>query len=134
MSRFINLILAASASSIAVMGMQAVPAHAAPTTPTTAPRSLLVGELGIEGGAAPGGFHPTAGTVEVEFDSVPLALERKVGRSGQFKFRLSPGEYTVIGCGPSSSGTPSTQCSAPQTLTLAAGEVDYIELVWAYVP
>lgn len=81
MSRFAKVLLALSASSIAMMVLQATPAHAATTS---TPQSALVGKLGVEGGAYPGGFHPTAGAVEVEFYSVPLALERSVGPSGEF--------------------------------------------------
>jgi hypothetical protein len=101
---------------------------------TIAQPALLVGELGIEGGPYPGGFHPTAGTVEVEFSFLPLILEKAVGSSGQFKIPVGPGTYTVIGCGPTASGTPSSQCSAPQTITLSPGEVGYIQLIWAYAP
>jgi hypothetical protein len=90
-----------------------------------------VGQLGVEGGAYPGGFRPTAGTVEVEFNSVPLTLLKHVGKSGKFDIKLSPGSYTVFGCGPKTSGN---QCSQPQDITLAAGEVDHIQLVWAYLP
>jgi hypothetical protein len=131
MSRLTNLALALSASSIALIGLQAAPAHAG-TTPTH--RSAIVGELGYEGGAAPGGFHPTAGTVEVEFNSVPLVLEKHVGKSGQFHINLSPGSYTVIGCGPAASGTTTGLCSQPQNINLVAGEVDHIQLIWAYAP
>jgi hypothetical protein len=131
MSRLLNLAMAASLSTVAALGLQAAPAHAQ----TTSGRALLVGELGYEGGAYPGGFHPTAGTVEVEFVNPPLVLLKPVGRSGQFKIALSPGTYTVIGCGPSASaGTPGSQCSAPHTVKLAAGEVDFVELIWAFVP
>jgi hypothetical protein len=131
MSRLTNLTLALSASTIALIGLQAAPAHAG-TTPT--PRSAIVGELGYEGGAAPGGFHPTAGTVEVEFNSHPLVLEKHVGKSGQFRIKLSPGSYTVIGCGPSGTGTGTGQCSQPQNINLVAGEVDHVQLIWAYAP
>jgi hypothetical protein len=131
MSRLNNLALALSASSIALIGLQVTPAHAG-TTPTH--RSAIVGELGYEGGAVPGGFHPTAGTVEVEFNSVPLVLEKHVGKSGQFRIKLSPGSYTVIGCGPAASGTANGQCSQPQNINLVAGEVDHIQLIWAYAP
>jgi hypothetical protein len=131
MSRLTNLALALSASSIALIGLQATPAHAG-TAPT--PRSAIVGELGYEGGAAPGGFHPTAGTVEVEFNFVPLTLLKHVGKSGRFHVNLSPGRYTVIGCGPAASGTSSGQCSQPQNINLVAGEVDHIQLIWAYAP
>jgi hypothetical protein len=131
MSRLTNLALALSAGSVAVMGLLAAPAHAA-TPPEH--RSLLVGRLGIEGGPYPGGFRPTAGSVEVEFNSVPLAIEKSVGKSGRFEFKLSPGEYTVTGCGPTASGSPSGQCSKPQEVNLAPGEVDHIQLVWLYAP
>jgi hypothetical protein len=131
MSRLTNLALTLSASSIALIGLQAAPAQAA-TTPNH--RSAIVGELGYEGGAAPGGFHPTAGTVEVEFNSVPLVLEKRVGKSGHFHIKLSPGSYTVIGCGPATSGTVTGSCSQPQNINLVAGEVDHIQLIWAYAP
>ena len=87
MSRVTKLAVALSASSLAVAGLGAARAHAATST---AARPLLVGELGIEGGVFPGTFHPTAGTVEVEFYSVPLVLVKKVGRSGQFKLQPRP--------------------------------------------
>jgi hypothetical protein len=131
MTRLTNLALALSASSMALIGLQAAPAHAG-TTP--AQRSAIVGELGYEGGAPPGGIHPTAGTVEVEFNSVPLVLEKHVGKSGHFHIKLSPGSYTVIGCGPAASGAASGQCGQPQNINLVAGEVDHIQLIWAYVP
>jgi hypothetical protein len=128
MSRFIKLALALLASSIGLIGLQAVPAHA---NTIAGHNSAIVGELGVEGGKYPGGFVPTAGSVEVEFNSVPLVLERHVGKSGKFDIKLSPGSYTVFGCGPKSSGN---QCSKPQDIDLAAGEVDHIQLVWAYLP
>ena len=132
MSRLANLALAVSAGSLALVGLQAAPAHA---STTSAKQSAIVGELGYEGGAVPGGFHPTAGTVEVEFNSVPLTLEKHVGKSGHFHIKLSPGSYTVIGCGPAASaGAANSQCSQPQNITLVAGEVDHIQLIWAYVP
>ncbi len=131
MSRLMNLALALTASSTALIGLQSAPAHAATTSGGGAE---LVGELGYEGGAYPGGFHPTSGSVEVEFDSLPIVLEKNVGKSGHFKIELSPGKYTVIGCGPSTTGTPSSLCSQPRTLSLVAGEVDHIKLIWAFVP
>ncbi len=132
MSRFVKVILAVSASGIAMMALQTAPAHAATTT---RPQAVLVGKLGVEGGVYPGGFHPTAGSVEVKFYSVPLVLKRPVGPSGQFKIPLAAGKYTVIGCGPeASSGSAGGQCSKPRRLTLKPGEVDHIRLVWAQVP
>jgi hypothetical protein len=126
MSRLLKLALALSASSVAVVGLEVAPAHA---STTAGQQSAIVGQLGYEGGAYPGGFHPTAGTVEVEFNSHPLVLEKHVGKSGNFHIKLSPGGYTVIGCGPSGN-----QCSQPQNITLASGEVDHIQLIWAYAP
>jgi hypothetical protein len=131
MSRLLNFVVAMSAGSISAIGFQVAPAHAA--TPAVK-RALLTGELGIEGGAYPGTFHPTAGTVEVEFDNQPLSLVKKVGRSGQFRIPLEPGSYTVIGCGPSASSRPGSQCSKAQDVTLTVGEVDYVQLVWEYAP
>lgn len=131
MSRLTKLALTLSAGSMAVIGLQAVPA---PAGATSGHRSTLVGELGYEGGAAPGGFHPTAGTVEVEFKSVPLTLEKHVGRSGQFEIELSPGSYTVIGCGPSATGATGGLCSSPKNIHLVSGEVHHIKLVWALAP
>ncbi len=132
MARLLSLVAALSVSCLLGLGLQVAPAHAA--TPSVK-QALLVGELGIEGGAYPGLFHPTAGTVEVEFANPPLVLLKKVGRSGQFRIALGPGTYTVIGCGPSgSAGISGRQCSRPQTVTLAPGEVDYLMLIWAYVP
>jgi hypothetical protein len=127
MSRLIKLALALFASSITVIGL-AAPAHASTRAGHS---SAIVGELGVEGGAYPGGFQPTAGTVEVEFNSVPLVLERHVGKSGKFDIKLSPGSYTVIGCGPKKSDN---ECSQPQDINLVRGEVDHIQLVWAYLP
>ncbi len=129
MSRIRNLALALSAGSIAMLGLQAAPAHAATTTQPSA----IVGELGYEGGAATG-FHPTAGSVEVEFTLVPLVIEHHVGSSGKFRFQLPPGSYTVIGCGPATSTSVGGRCSPPQTIKLVPGEVDRIRLIWALVP
>jgi hypothetical protein len=126
MSRFIKLALALSASSMTLTGLAAAPAYA---STGAGPNSAIVGELGVEAG--PGGFHPTAGTVEVEFNSVPLTLLKHVGMSGKFDIKLSPGKYTVFGCGPKKSDD---QCSQPQDIKLAKGEVDQIQLVWADLP
>jgi hypothetical protein len=132
MSRLTNLALAVSAGSIGVIAFQVAPAQATGSKG----QSALVGKLGYEGGAFPGKFHPTAGSVVVNFDGpTPLSLEKHVGSSGHFRIKLPAGQYTVIGCGPSASGTaPSGQCSKPVNVTLTSGEVDHIKLVWAMVP
>jgi hypothetical protein len=133
MSRLTNVALAASVSGLAAVALQAGPAHAATTTSSQAE---LAGRLGYEGGAFPDTFHPTAGSIEVEFDSVtPITLEHRVGSSGHFKIALPAGKFTVIGCGPSASGgTASGQCSQPVNFTLTAGEVHHVKLIWAMVP
>ena len=128
MYRLIKLPLALFASSITVIGLQATPVH---DSTRSGPTSAIVGKLGVEGGAYPDGFRPTAGTVEVEFNSRPLVLMKNVGKSGKFDIKLSPGSYTVFGCGPQASGN---QCSQAQDITLATGEVDHIQLVWAHLP
>ncbi len=124
--------MAASLGALSAVGMQAAPALASSNAGPTA-KSVIVGVLGYEGGAATNKFHPTSGTVEVEFTNPPLVLLKQVGNSGHFRLSLNPGSYTLIGCGPSSSGgTP--LCGQPQNVTLKAGEVDHIRLVWADVP
>lgn len=130
MSRLTNLAFALTAGSIAAIGLAVGPAHAGASA---GEQSALVGELGYEGGVAPGGFHPTAGTVEVTFASVPLTLLAHVGKSGHFDIKLSPGSYTVTGCGPAATGA-SAPCGRSQKVHLTRGEVDHIQLVWAYVP
>jgi hypothetical protein len=95
---------------------------------------VLTGELGIEGGVYPGGFHPTAGSVEVEWQNPPIALDQRVGKNGHFRISLPPGTYTVVGCGPTASSSPVPQCSKPRKIKLSAGETDHIRLVWALVP
>jgi len=125
--------LAAVAAVIFAWMGPAASAQAATVT-STSHEAVLAGELGYEGGAYPGGFHPTSGTVEVEFYSQPLVLEQHVGSSGHFHITLAPGKYTVIGCGPSASTTSPGECSNPKNFTLSSGEVKNIRLVWALVP
>jgi hypothetical protein len=133
MSKLVKLVLVLFAGSMTVIGLQAAPALAGTSAGHTSAghKSAIVGELGVEGGAYPGRFRPTAGTVEVEFNSAPLVLVKEVGKSGKFDIKLSPGSYIVIGCGPSGSGN---QCSQPQGIDLATGEVADIQLVWAHLP
>jgi len=110
------------------------PVAVAQAATVTSHEAVLTGELGYEGGAYPGKFHPTSGTVEVEFYSQPLVIEQHVGNSGHFRITLAPGKYTVIGCGPSASGSTQGQCSKPKNVTLSSGEVLFVKLVWAMVP
>ncbi len=132
MLRLIRCAFAVCVGSLAVIGLQAGPTQAATTASKEA---VLVGELGFEGGAYPGGFHLTAGSVIVQFNLQPLVLDHPVGTSGHFRIPLTAGKYTVSGCGPSSSSsTTGGLCSEPVNITLTPGEVDHIKLVWAYAP
>jgi len=133
MSRFVKLALALFVGTMTVIALQAAPAFASTAAghKSAGHKAAIVGELGVDGGAYPGGFRPTAGTVEVEFNSLPLVLVRAVGKSGKFTIKLSPGSYTVSGCGPDGSGN---QCSQAQDIHLASGQVDDIQLVWAHLP
>jgi hypothetical protein len=132
MSRFRNLSIAASLGVMAAVGLQSAPAQVGAAQPHVQ-QAVLAGALGYEGGAFPGHFHPTAGTVEVAQSNPPITLDEQVGPSGHFKIPLSPGSYTVVGCGPSSSGGQGL-CGRPKHVTLSAGEVDHIRLIWAMVP
>jgi hypothetical protein len=132
MSRFRNFSVAASIGVMAAVGLQSAPAHVGASQPRVE-QAVLAGVLGYEGGAYPGHFHPTAGTVDVEFSNPPITLVKNVGSSGHFKIPLSPGSYTVIGCGPSSSGGQGT-CGRPKQVTLSSGQVRHIRVVWAMVP
>jgi len=69
MARILNAALLAVLLAVGAVALQAAPASA--VTPN---RGVLAGQLGVEGGAFPGKFHPTAGTVDVEFRSPPLVL------------------------------------------------------------
>ena len=132
MSRVRVVSIVVSIGAISVLGLQAAPALAGVAGPTLG-KSALVGVLGYEGGPAPGGFHPTSGSVEVEFTNLPLTLEKHVGPTGHFRIPLGPGSYTVIGCGPSSSSHQAV-CGQPKNVTLETGEVYHIRIVWAYAP
>jgi hypothetical protein len=132
MSRVTKTAAALFVISIAATSLQVLPPHAAAPASTTT-EALLVGRLGYEGGAFPGGFHPTAGSVIVAFANPPIVLDKQVGPTGRFRIPLSPGTYIVTGCGPSSSGGTGL-CGKSKTVTLSAGQVDHIRLVWALVP
>ncbi len=109
--------------------LAATPTGTAPTgTRTTPVASAIVGTLGFEGGAYPGGFHPTAGRVAVEFDNPPLVLVQSVGPSGHFRIPLPPGTYTVTGCGQGG------LCGNPKTVIVRPEQVRHIRLIWALVP
>jgi hypothetical protein len=128
MSRTLRAVVTLSIGA-ALLGVQTASSGASASAP--AKRAVLEGRLGWAGGPAPSGFHPTSGTVRIGYANPPIVVVHKVGKSGHFKFTLSAGTYTVTGCGPSSSGGTSPQCSKPKTIKLRSGEVDHIKLVWA---
>jgi hypothetical protein len=117
-------------SLVGWVAMAAQPVSAQTQAP--AQQAVLTGTLGYEGGPYPGGFHPTAGTVQVAYTDQPLVMVTRVGPSGHFKIDLGPGTYRVTGCGPKHDG--SQMCGKPRTITLTAGEVDHVRLVWALTP
>jgi len=117
-------------ASLAVAALVTATAGSAEgSAPSPAADGRIAGELGVVGGAYPGGFHPTSGIVEFAFRSHPLVLVESVGRAGHFTVWLPAGTYTVTGCGASS-----TQCSPAVTVRLRPGGVDHLQLVWAQVP
>jgi hypothetical protein len=137
MSRLLRITLCASLCAFLVAFaalVVSVPTTRAATPLVATSRAFLAGRLGYEGGPYPGGFHATAGSVEVAFSTHPLVLEKKVGKTGHFRIPLSPGTYIVTGCGPSSSAGSTPRCGRPKTVTLRAGEVRHIRLVWMYAP
>jgi hypothetical protein len=123
---------AVSIAGISLLGFVAAPGLAG-AAPASTGGSALVGVLGFEGGAFPPAFHPTAGTVVVDFTNPPLVLLHQVGSTGHFRIDLGPGNYTVTGCGPSSTGGTGL-CGKPKNITLKPGEIDHVRLVWAMVP
>ncbi len=130
MSRPATLGAALAAGTIALTGLLAGPVQAA----VPAGGAKIIGQLGIEGGAYPGTFRPTAGTVVVDLDLHPLVLVKSVGKSGKFDLHLSPGTYTLTGCGPATSTSPVGQCGQAQTATLTPHERDHVRLVWLMAP
>jgi hypothetical protein len=132
MAHLFRTVLRASVGIVVALGVLAATPTAVSASSTG--RSRLVGELGYEGGAAPAPFHPTAGTVEVWFTLNPLVLDWKVGPSGRFKIPLGPGTYAIVGCGPTSTAASAPLCGNKTTVTLRAGEVHRVRVVWAYAP
>jgi len=101
----------------------------ATTTPTAkATDGTITGQLGFEGGPAPGGFHATAGLVQVAGSKTVELV--KVPTSGNFTVHVQPGRYSLTGCG----GAKDDQCGSPQNVTVTAGAVKHVQVVWAFVP
>jgi len=101
---------------------------AALTRTNTVTDGTITGQLGFEGGPAPGGFHPTAGLVKVA-GSKTIELV-KVPESGNFTVHVKPGGYALTGCG----GTQDNQCGPRQDVTVKAGATTHVQVVWALAP
>jgi len=123
----VGLIAATVLSAVALpvaVSLSAVAAVAAPTA-----HGIVTGQLGLEGGPYPGGFHATAGIVK--FADGPQKLRPvKVPDSGDFTVHVVPGGYTLTGC----SGTKDSQCGRPQDVTVKAGATSHVQVVWLLAP
>lgn len=89
---------------------------------------VIAGELGFEGGPSPGGFHPTAGRVDIAGPKLTRAVD--VPSSGKFSAVVPAGRYTLIGCG----GTQDEQCGPSQKVTVHAGATKHVRVVWLLAP
>jgi hypothetical protein len=96
-------------------------------TPLT-PHGVIAGQLGFEGGPAPGGFHPTAGVVK--FVGPQKVGRVKVPESGSFTVDVMPGIYTLTGCG----GTKNRQCGSSQDVIVKAQKTSHVQVVWLLAP
>lgn len=88
----------------------------------------IAGELGYEGGAYPGRFHPTAGLVRIAGPKLTQTID--VGPSGKFSAVEPPAKYTLVGCG----GTDDAQCGPTVPVTVKAGKTVHVKVPWALVP
>jgi hypothetical protein len=118
------VVLATAAASLA-FGVVDTTASAAAGP---APHGVISGQLGYEGGAYPGRFHPTAGLVK--FAGPQKVGPVKVPKSGNFTVHVVPGDYTLTGC----SGTKDSQCGSPQDVTVKAGKTRHVQVVWLMAP
>jgi hypothetical protein len=118
------VVLATAAASLA-FGVVDTTASA---TASPAPHGVISGQLGFEGGAYPGRFHPTAGLVK--FAGPQKVGPVKVPKSGDFTVHVVPGDYTLTGC----SGTKNRQCGSPQDVTVKAGKTRHVQVVWLMAP
>lgn len=121
-----GVVLATAAATIAfgVVNTTAALAGASPLTP----HGVIAGQLGFEGGAYPGGFHPTAGLVK--FVGPQKVGPVKVPESGAFTVHVVPGDYTLTGC----SGTKNRQCGPPQQVAVKARTTSRVQVVWLLAP
>lgn len=89
---------------------------------------VIAGQLGYEGGAYPGKFHRTAGVVDVA--GPKNASTVTVPASGRFTLAVTPGSYTLTGCG----GTNDKQCGPPQDVTVKAQKTSHVQVPWLLAP
>ncbi len=91
----------------------------------------VTGQVGYEGGAFPGGFHATTGSVKISNASSVRVVE--VPTVAGFSVALSPGAYTFVGC----AGAHATQCPVSflwQTIVVKAGSTQTVQLVTFLAP
>lgn len=119
-----RLILALALAAGLCLTTATAVAAAAPSTP----HGIIDGRLGFEGGPYPGGFHPTAGLVK--FTGPQKVGPVKVPTSGRFTVDVTPGAYTLTGCG----GTKNKQCGPPKLVTVKADTTRHVRVVWLLAP
>jgi hypothetical protein len=94
----------------------------------SASTGVIAGRLGYEGGTCCKAFHPTGGLVKFKGTKKMPAL--KVMNAGRFRVDISPGNWTITGCGP---GRPEV-CGSPETVTVKVDTVTRVRLIWQMVP
>ncbi len=122
-------VFAACASAALVVGLP-VSASAATVAPA---KGTVAGQIGYEGGAFPGGFHPTSGSVKIVAATASASKVLEVGNSGNFKVLLAPGKYTFIGC----AQAHAVQCAQKglwQKVTVKSGSTQSVQLVTFLAP
>jgi hypothetical protein len=120
------VVLATVATSLA-LGAVTTTAAVAAASPVTS-HGVITGQLGYEGGAYPGGFHPTAGVVR--FAGPQKVGPVKVPKSGHFTVPVEPGVYKLTGC----SGTKNRQCGLPEKVTVKARTTRHVKVIWLLAP
>jgi hypothetical protein len=126
--RVASVVLLATAAATIALGAVDTTAGVAAATPLMTSHGAIVGQLGYEGGAYPGGFHPTAGLVK--FTGPQKVAPVKVPQSGDFSVHVVPGDYTLTGCG----GTKNKQCGPPQQVTVKARATTHVQVPWLLAP
>jgi hypothetical protein len=98
------------------------------TATASTPRGVITGQLGYEGGAYPGLFHPTAGVVK--FVGSKSFGRVKVPKSGDFTVDVAPGQYTLTGCG----GTKNRQCGPSEQVIVKTRTTTHVQVPWLLAP